>query len=60
MCFYHDYVMLLFLGKPNILSVWVQNSVGLTSFVSSAAVVIDTTPPDGGIVTCPTYVSVSL
>ncbi|XP_076086791.1 uncharacterized protein LOC143057371 [Mytilus galloprovincialis] len=44
-------------GKPNILNLWVQNSVGLMSTASSAAVVIDTTPPDIGIVTCPTFVS---
>ena len=47
-------------GKPNILNLWVQNSVGLVSTSSSAAVVIDTTPPDGGTVECPTFVAVSI
>ncbi|XP_062596534.1 uncharacterized protein LOC134257978, partial [Saccostrea cucullata] len=42
-------------GKPNIISVWAENSVGLVTQKATGTVVIDKTPPTTGNVTCPGY-----
>ncbi|KAK3101942.1 hypothetical protein FSP39_007535 [Pinctada imbricata] len=46
-------------GKPNMISVWSMNSVGITTKITSASLVVDSTPPVAGNVTCPTYVQSS-
>lgn len=50
----------LFAGKPNIVSVWAENSVGLVSKAMTGAVIIDQTIPQAGTVTCPDYIQVYL
>ena len=49
----------LFIGKPNIISIWGENKAGLVSEVATGSVIIDTTEPGEGFVTCPDYVGVS-
>ena len=46
-------------GRPNILTVHAVNNVGLASKIISASIVIDTTAPVEGTVTCPGKISVS-
>lgn len=48
----------MFAGKPNIVSVWAENSVGLVSKAMTGAVIIDQTIPQAGTVTCPDYIQV--
>ncbi|ESO82597.1 hypothetical protein LOTGIDRAFT_236952 [Lottia gigantea] len=43
-------------GKPNIINFWAVNNVGLTGKVSSATLIVDTTPPSEGVVTCPSFI----
>lgn len=45
-------------GKPNIISVWAENSVGLVSQTRTGTVVIDKTPPQAGTVKCPAFIQV--
>lgn len=45
-------------GKPNIISVWAENSVGLVTQKATGTIVIDKTPPNTGNVTCPSYIQV--
>lgn len=49
----------IYIGKPNIVSIWAQNKAGLTAEVASGSVVIDTTAAIGGTVTCPNYAQVN-
>ncbi|KAL5013969.1 hypothetical protein ScPMuIL_008239 [Solemya velum] len=42
-------------GKPNIFHIWATNAAGLTSKLSSASVIVDTTEPIQGSVVCPTF-----
>lgn len=48
----------IFAGKPNIVSVWAENSVGLVSKAMTGAVIIDQTIPQAGTVVCPDYIQV--
>lgn len=45
-------------GKPNIISVWAENSVGLVTQKATGTIVIDKSPPKTGNVTCPEYIQV--
>lgn len=47
-------------GKPNIISVWAENSVGLVTQKATGTVVIDKTPPKAGNVSCPAYIQVKV
>ncbi|KAL5014713.1 hypothetical protein ScPMuIL_008983 [Solemya velum] len=42
-------------GKPNIFNIWARNAAGLTSDLSSASVIVDTTEPVQGSVVCPSF-----
>ncbi|KAK6174798.1 hypothetical protein SNE40_013376 [Patella caerulea] len=43
-------------GKPNIVTFWSENKVGIIGKTTSATLIVDTTPPVEGVVTCPTYI----
>ncbi|VDI27589.1 Hypothetical predicted protein, partial [Mytilus galloprovincialis] len=43
-------------GKPNIISIWAENNAGTINKLTSGSVIIDTTPPIQGVVTCPKYI----
>ncbi|CAG2193139.1 unnamed protein product [Mytilus edulis] len=43
-------------GKPNIISIWAENNAGTINKLTSGSVIIDTTPPSQGVVTCPKFV----
>ncbi|KAK3101936.1 hypothetical protein FSP39_007496 [Pinctada imbricata] len=43
-------------GKPNMISIWSRNSVGIISKSTSASVIIDSTSPKAGVVNCPVYI----
>lgn len=45
-------------GKPNIINIWTENSVGLVKRAMTGAVVIDQTAPLAGVVTCPEFIQV--
>ena len=47
-------------GVPNILSVYTRNSAGHKSSKRAPAVVVDSTEPDEGIITCPKYIQVHI
>lgn len=47
-----------FKGKPNIISIWAENSVGLISKKITSAIVIDESTPTTGSVVCPEYIQV--
>ena len=51
-------VFVSWLGKPNIISVWAENSVGLVSKARTGTVVIDKTAPKAGTVRCPACIQV--
>ena len=46
------------LGRPNIVTLWAENSVGLQTQVISPSVVVDVTPPEAGEIICPLFVQV--
>ncbi|KAL5015119.1 hypothetical protein ScPMuIL_009389 [Solemya velum] len=46
---------LIRIEKPNIFNIWVRNAAGLTSKLSSASVIVDTTEPVQGSVVCPSF-----
>ena len=46
------------LGRPNILTLWAENSVGLQTQLISPSVIVDVTPPEAGELTCPLFVQV--
>ena len=50
---------LYYIGVPNVLSVKVRNKAGLSSSISSPSVIVDTTAPYEGLVTCPQYAQVN-
>lgn len=52
------YDFFFFKGKPSIISIWSENSVGLISQRITSAVVVDDTTPQSGSVTCPEYIQV--
>ncbi|CAH1259269.1 FAT1 [Branchiostoma lanceolatum] len=43
-------------GRPNFLNVLTTNEVGMKSVTTSKGIIVDDSPPDVGIVTCPRYV----
>ena len=53
-------VFVSWLGKPNIISVWAENSVGLVSKARTGTVVIDKTAPKAGTVRCPAFIQVCI
>lgn len=57
-CFYNTTSLNVHTGKPNIISVWAENSVGLVTQKATGTIVIDKTPPKTGNVTCPSYIQV--
>ncbi|KAK3104702.1 hypothetical protein FSP39_008103 [Pinctada imbricata] len=42
-------------GKPNIITVWAENSVGLVSEVMSGSIIFDVSSAQPGTVTCPKF-----
>ena len=46
-------------GLPNILTLRGMNGLGLWQEVVSGAIVVDTTPPLAGQVTCPAHIKVN-
>lgn len=55
---YVDFLYFFSKGKPSIISIWAENSVGLISKKITSAVVVDDTTPQSGSVTCPEYIQV--
>ncbi|XP_078310170.1 uncharacterized protein LOC144618303 [Crassostrea virginica] len=53
-------VLVTWLGKPDIISVWAENSVGLVSIARTGTVVIDKTAPKAGTVLCPAFIQASV
>ncbi|KAK6192291.1 hypothetical protein SNE40_003784 [Patella caerulea] len=43
-------------GKPNIVTIWGENKVGLKGKAVSANLIVDSTPPSEGKVVCPRYI----
>ncbi|XP_078578634.1 uncharacterized protein LOC144863382 [Branchiostoma floridae x Branchiostoma japonicum] len=43
-------------GRPNFLNVLAINEVGLKSVTTSNGIIVDDSPPDVGVITCPRYV----
>ncbi|PVD18248.1 hypothetical protein C0Q70_21774, partial [Pomacea canaliculata] len=43
-------------GRPSILTLWAEDSVGLKTQLISPTVVVDTSPPDQGTVVCPSFI----
>ena len=53
-------MLVTWLGKPDIISVWAENSVGLVSKARTGTVVIDKTAPKAGTVWCPAFIQVCI
>lgn len=51
-------MIFFFQGKPSIISIWAENSVGLVSKRTTSAIVVDDSTPQSGSVVCPQYIQV--
>ncbi|XP_071152144.1 uncharacterized protein, partial [Mytilus edulis] len=45
-------------GKPNIISIWAEDKAGMIGKTTFGSVIIDTSKPGTGYVTCPEYIGV--
>ncbi|XP_076086943.1 uncharacterized protein LOC143057517 [Mytilus galloprovincialis] len=45
-------------GKPNIISIWAEDKTGIIGRTTFGSVIIDTSKPGTGYVTCPEYIGV--